>query len=224
MHNSHQSFAARQRLLNYDDDASNQVIWFTAVPRPAPARGSTRRRVRCRSWTSGCGTSLRTRISAWPGTSRRRVRLVLQHGRGADCERRRRVERDPRRRPAGACTQAFQIKSPPRGSSRGTDRGRHLQVCACSRLRKRSTAASTARGTPADAEVARLDADLPDGGLRLLASRCGRADASTAKGSNAARWAAALRCGRPFVLFNPGFNRHLSLFGVSPVAKLLRFD
>ena len=29
MHNSHQSFAARQRLLNYDGDASYQVIWFT---------------------------------------------------------------------------------------------------------------------------------------------------------------------------------------------------
>jgi hypothetical protein len=30
MHNSHQSFASRQRLLNFDGDASNQVIWFTA--------------------------------------------------------------------------------------------------------------------------------------------------------------------------------------------------
>ena len=29
MHNSHQSFAARQRMLNYDGDASNQVIWST---------------------------------------------------------------------------------------------------------------------------------------------------------------------------------------------------
>jgi len=29
MHNSHQSFASRQRLLDYDGDASNQVIWFT---------------------------------------------------------------------------------------------------------------------------------------------------------------------------------------------------
>ena len=29
MHNSHQSFAARQRLLSYDGDASNQLIWFT---------------------------------------------------------------------------------------------------------------------------------------------------------------------------------------------------
>ena len=34
MHNSHQSFAARQRLLNYDGNASNQLIWFTAVPPP----------------------------------------------------------------------------------------------------------------------------------------------------------------------------------------------
>lgn len=29
MHNSHQSFATRQRLLNHDGDASNQIIWFT---------------------------------------------------------------------------------------------------------------------------------------------------------------------------------------------------
>ena len=36
MHNSHQSFASRQRMLNYDGDASNQVIWFTDA-RPARA-------------------------------------------------------------------------------------------------------------------------------------------------------------------------------------------
>jgi hypothetical protein len=29
MHNSHQSFASRKRMLNADADASNQVIWFT---------------------------------------------------------------------------------------------------------------------------------------------------------------------------------------------------
>jgi hypothetical protein len=34
MHNSHQSFAARQRMLNADGDASNQVVWFTDA-RPA---------------------------------------------------------------------------------------------------------------------------------------------------------------------------------------------
>jgi hypothetical protein len=31
MHNSHQSFATRQRMLNADGDASNQLIWFTDV-------------------------------------------------------------------------------------------------------------------------------------------------------------------------------------------------
>ncbi len=34
MHHSHQSFAARQRMLNDAGDASNQVIWFTDA-RPA---------------------------------------------------------------------------------------------------------------------------------------------------------------------------------------------
>jgi Tannase-like family of unknown function (DUF6351) len=34
MHNSHQSFAARQRMLDHDGGASNQVIWFTDA-RPA---------------------------------------------------------------------------------------------------------------------------------------------------------------------------------------------
>jgi len=38
MHNSHQSFAARQRMLNYDGDASNQVIWFTAAPQQSSLR------------------------------------------------------------------------------------------------------------------------------------------------------------------------------------------
>ena len=32
MHNSHQSFASRQRMLNFDGDASNGVIWFTDGP------------------------------------------------------------------------------------------------------------------------------------------------------------------------------------------------
>ena len=36
MHNSHQSFASRERMLNFDRDASNQVIWFTDA-RPARA-------------------------------------------------------------------------------------------------------------------------------------------------------------------------------------------
>jgi hypothetical protein len=40
MHHSHQSFATRQRMLNADGDASNQVIWFTDA-RPAVAFDQT---------------------------------------------------------------------------------------------------------------------------------------------------------------------------------------
>jgi uncharacterized tannase-like protein DUF6351 len=40
MHNTQQSFASRQRMLNADDDASNQVIWFTDA-RPAAAFDQT---------------------------------------------------------------------------------------------------------------------------------------------------------------------------------------
>ena len=39
MHNSHQSFASRQRMLDHDGNAGNQVIWFTDA---RPARRSTR--------------------------------------------------------------------------------------------------------------------------------------------------------------------------------------
>jgi hypothetical protein len=35
MHNSHQSFAVRQRMVNADGDASNQVIWFTDALTPS---------------------------------------------------------------------------------------------------------------------------------------------------------------------------------------------
>ncbi len=40
MHHSHQSFASRQRMLDVDGDASNQVIWFTDA-RPARAFDQT---------------------------------------------------------------------------------------------------------------------------------------------------------------------------------------
>jgi hypothetical protein len=40
MHNTQQSFAARQRMLNADGDASNQVIWFTDA-RPTVAFDQT---------------------------------------------------------------------------------------------------------------------------------------------------------------------------------------
>ena len=41
MHNSHQSFASRQRMLDFDGDASNQVIWFTDARPSGPVFDQT---------------------------------------------------------------------------------------------------------------------------------------------------------------------------------------
>jgi hypothetical protein len=41
MHNSHQSFASRKRMLNADGDASNQVVWFTDTVNGVPAFDQT---------------------------------------------------------------------------------------------------------------------------------------------------------------------------------------
>jgi hypothetical protein len=41
MHNSHQSFASRQRMLDFDGDASNQVIWFTDARPSGPQSDPT---------------------------------------------------------------------------------------------------------------------------------------------------------------------------------------
>ena len=41
MHNSHQSFASRKRMLNADGDASNQVVWFTDTVNGVPVFDQT---------------------------------------------------------------------------------------------------------------------------------------------------------------------------------------
>lgn len=41
MHNSHQSFAARQRIIDHKGDASNQVIWFTDIGPGGPESDQT---------------------------------------------------------------------------------------------------------------------------------------------------------------------------------------
>jgi hypothetical protein len=41
MHDSHQSFVSRQRMLNYDGNAGNQVIWFTDARPDGPAFDQT---------------------------------------------------------------------------------------------------------------------------------------------------------------------------------------
>ena len=86
MHNSHQSFAARQRLLNYDGDASNQLIWFTDARPAGPQSDPTPQAFLVLDrWIKN--------IQANPGQERRREQAgrregcVLRDKRHADRER-----------------------------------------------------------------------------------------------------------------------------------------
>ena len=77
MHNSHQSFASRQRMLDHDGRASNQVIWFSAAGRRPDARGVPRdgrvdaltgRRPPMRSTAASRRRAPRSRVAQAPGT------------------------------------------------------------------------------------------------------------------------------------------------------------
>ena len=168
MHNSHQSFAARQRLLNYDGDASNQVIWFTAVPAPgAPGVASTRRRRRSSCSTAGWRTSPTIRSGASPGTSRptQSTRASTWTGR---CSRAARDVWDGilDDGPKGQCAAAF----PPFATSRIVAGGPiEGGVFKCE---TQSVDRAIERGlygvvAPDRGRARAAGADLPDGGLRL---------------------------------------------------------
>jgi hypothetical protein len=161
MHSSHQSFAARQRMLNYDGDASNQVIWFTDA-RPAgpqfdqtplalrvidewmanirahPERGvaGNKPAVAVDSCFATNGSLLAAGNKVWAG--------ILDE------------------RPAGACTQLFPIHATSRIAASGPIEG-GIFKCFLHRVD-----AAVARGlyrprTPTPAQVARLRQIFPSG-------------------------------------------------------------
>ena len=166
MHNSHQSFAARQRLLNYDGDASNQLIWFTAVAAARPAghavrpdaAGAARARPVAEEHRRAPGAGCRRATS-------RPTRSTRASTRTARCSRagRRRLGRHPRRRPEGgvrAGVPAVRDLADRRGRP---DRGRHLQVQAADGPEGARTRPLRRRGSPSAAELARLNAIFPTG-------------------------------------------------------------
>ena len=119
MHNSHQSFASRQRMLDHDGNASNQVIWFSDA-RPEGERPDSRgvrgdRRVD--------GEHPRAPRAASRGTSRRGHRPLLHHDGRGDRERAGRLGGHPRRRARRPCTQPFPIHSTSRIVAGGPLRG-----------------------------------------------------------------------------------------------------
>jgi Tannase-like family of unknown function (DUF6351) len=150
MHNSHQSFASRQRILNYDGDASNHVIWFTDA-RPARAFDQTPQAfLVLDEWiTTGekpaaavdsCfatdGSLIAAGANVWSG--------ILDDG------------------PAGACTQQFPIHSTSRIVAGGPIEGGVFK-CATQPVKSAVHRGVYGSWEPTKAEIERLESIFPEG-------------------------------------------------------------
>jgi hypothetical protein len=163
MHNSHQSFAARQRLLNHDGDASNQVIWFmepseediaeltmeafavidewmaNIAANPEASVGANRPAAAVDACFDASGALIASGDDVWDG--------ILND------------------LPAGACTQAFPVYSTSRIVAGAPITG-DVFKCALQPLDEAIDAGVYGTWTPSDAERAQLDAIFPDGVCR----------------------------------------------------------
>ncbi|MFI9554375.1 DUF6351 family protein [Nonomuraea endophytica] len=161
MHNSHQSFASRQRMLDHDGDAGNQVIWFTDARPDGPRSDQTPQALEViDAWMANI------RERPWRGVSGNKPPLAVDRcfatdgtqiaaGRGV-------WNGILDRREPGACTKAFPLYSTSRIVAGGPIEG---GVFKC---RLQPVAKAVARGVygtwkPAPAERARLDAVFPAG-------------------------------------------------------------
>ncbi len=150
MHNSHQSFASRQRMLDRDGRASNQVIWFSE-------RG-------------GDQTLEAFRVmDQWILSGRRPDDAVDRCFTAAGAE----IARGPgawdgilNSRPDGACTTAFPLHSTSRIVAGGPLRG-GVYKCALQSVGRAIRRGLYGSWTPTDGRARPARADLPDRGVRL---------------------------------------------------------
>jgi hypothetical protein len=146
MHNSHQSFASRQRMLDADGRADNQVIWFSQPGDDRTAEAfevidewmrTGRRPAR---FTDRCFTAAGAEIArgrdAWDG--------ILDAG------------------PDGPCTQAFPLHSTSRIVAGGPLRG-GVYKCALQSVRRAIDRRLYGAWRPSAAERARLEQIFPTG-------------------------------------------------------------
>ena len=152
MHNSHQSFASRKRMLNLDGDASNQVIWFTDARPGTPQFDQTpmafevmdewlttgKKPARAPSTRASrpTATLIYSGADAWAG--------ILDSG------------------PAGACTQAFQLYSTSRIVAGGPIEGGVFK-CALKPVATALADGTYAPWAPDATDVARLQQIFPTG-------------------------------------------------------------
>ena len=163
MHNSHQSFASRKRMLDRDGRAGNQVIWFTDA-RPAVAFDQTPEALAVMDqWMAN--------IRADPSRGVVGNKPALAVDRCFDTSGTQ-IAAGPDvwagildKRPAGACTQRFPLYGTSRTVAGGPIEG---GVFACDR---QSVAAAIGRGVygswrPTATERARLEQIFPGGVCR----------------------------------------------------------
>lgn len=161
MHNAHQSFASRKRMLNHDGDAANQVIWFTDARPDGPRFDQTPEALAViDEWMANI------RSHPWRGVAGNKPALAVDRCFATDGTQIA-AGRDVwdgilDRRPAGACTKAFPLYSTSRIVAGGPIEG---GVFKC---RLQPVARAVARGvygswSPSAAERARLESVFPTG-------------------------------------------------------------
>jgi hypothetical protein len=160
MHHSHQSFAARQRILDKHGNADNQVIWFTDA-RPAVAFDQTPMAFEViDEWMA----NIRAHPERTVGENRPPAAVdscfdtggaLLASGEDVwdgvlDDE------------PAGACTERFAIYSSSRRVAGGPFRGGVFK-CALQPVTEAVTGGLYGSWVPTDADIDRLEAIFPQG-------------------------------------------------------------
>jgi hypothetical protein len=160
MHHTQQSFAARQRMLNADGDASNQVVWFTDA-RPAVAFDQTPMAFEVvDEWMANIAAHPERSVSR--NKPARAVDSCFATDGSLIASGRRVWDGVLDDRTAGACTQRFPIYSSSRRQAGGPYEG---GVWAC---QLQSVNRAIARGLygdwrPTAEERARLEEVFPDG-------------------------------------------------------------
>jgi hypothetical protein len=161
MHNSHQSFAARQRMLNADGDAANQVIWFTDVTDPGARFDQTPEALAViDEWMGNIAADPAAGVAGnKPAGATDRcfdaAGIEIASGDGVwagilDAE------------PAGACTAAFEIYSTSRQVAGGPIEQSYFK-CALQPVAQAIADGSYGVWTPSPMETALLQSIFPDG-------------------------------------------------------------
>jgi hypothetical protein len=158
MHNSHQSFVSRQRMLDHDGDASNQVIWFIG---PNPQRDIA---------AEALGV-----IDQWLANIRAHPELSVAQNEPADAVDRcftsqgTEIARGEHawdgildQNPSGPCTQAYPLHSTSRIVAGGPFRG-GVYKCQLQSVQSAIDRGFYGSWTPSPSEVARLEQIFPTG-------------------------------------------------------------